>query len=557
MSAADGPASRGATAGAIGTPPPVAARDGAAPAEPGEERLPRGGTWRSPARWWWTGGYAVTAVILFFCYLRESGTQPVTSDPASNALQAWDMLHGNWLLHGWTLTDVSFYTTELPEYILVEAVRGLGPGVVHISAALTYTLLVVLAGLVAKGRATGREGIVRVLIASGIMIAPQLGQGAFILLLAPDHTGTSVPLLVTWLVLDRAPRRWYTPVVIGVLLTWAQIGDRLVLVLGVAPLVLVCAVRACQGLVRRREPVGSSWWELSLGAAALVSVALASLVVKVLTALGGYRLQPLKDQLTNPGSLLPHVSRTVDGVLALFGAYFVHLSGAQAALAVLHFAGLCMAAVALWLGIRRFFRSRDLIVDVLTVAVVLNLLLYVVSTLPVTDWSTRQIAGVLPAGAVLAGRLLAGPVIRVRLLPVLAVVGAGYLSALGYASTQPQIPAVGQNLAGWLAGHHLTYGLTGYGWGNTTTLASGGKVSLRSATWQPDRVSPGPEEYDVTWYDPRLHYASFVVLPPVPNPTNPMSYSQVKAIFGPPQHTYHYKQYVIMTWSKNLLTDVR
>jgi hypothetical protein len=58
-------------------------------------------------------------VVLFVCYLRLSRTQPVVSDGASNALQAWDMLHGNWLLRGWTVSDVSFYTTELPEYVAV------------------------------------------------------------------------------------------------------------------------------------------------------------------------------------------------------------------------------------------------------------------------------------------------------------------------------------------------------------------------------------------------------------------------------------------------------
>ena len=52
------------------------------------------------------------------------------------------MLAGNWLLHGWTLSDVSFYTTELPEYVIVEALRPFGLGVIHVSAALTYTLLV-------------------------------------------------------------------------------------------------------------------------------------------------------------------------------------------------------------------------------------------------------------------------------------------------------------------------------------------------------------------------------------------------------------------------------
>src|ERR1700751_1962075 len=185
--------------------------------------------WLSRARLAWTGAYLGAGIVLFLCYLRVSGTQPISSDGGSNALEAWDMLHGNLVRHGWTLTDVSFYTTELPEYMRVELIRGLSPAVVHTAAAFTYTLLVLLAGLVAKGRATGREGVARVLIGSGLMLAPQLGNPVFVLLLVPDHVGTGVPLLLIFLVLDRAPRRWYVPPVIALMLAWATIGDRLVI----------------------------------------------------------------------------------------------------------------------------------------------------------------------------------------------------------------------------------------------------------------------------------------------------------------------------------------
>ena len=146
------------------------------------------------------------------------------------------MMHGNWLLTGWQLTDVSFYTTELPEYILVELLRGLGPADVHVSAAITYTLLVLLAGLLAKGSKTGREGLVRVLIASGIMIAPQVGPGAFLLLLSPDHTGTGVPLLLVFLVLDRAPRRPWVPPLVGLMLVWVEVGDEVAITIAAAPI---------------------------------------------------------------------------------------------------------------------------------------------------------------------------------------------------------------------------------------------------------------------------------------------------------------------------------
>ena len=190
----------------------------------------------------WTAGIIAAGVVLYLCYLHVSRTEGVLSDGASNALQAWDILHGNPLLRGWTVTDVSFYTTELPEYMLVEAVRGLHADVLHISAAITYTLVVLVGGLLARGRAKGREGLVRFAIAAGIMVAPQLGPGAFILVFQPDHIGTQVPLLATWLVLDRAPRSWYVPPVVGVMLAWAAVADRLVILIGVVPLAAVCAM---------------------------------------------------------------------------------------------------------------------------------------------------------------------------------------------------------------------------------------------------------------------------------------------------------------------------
>src|SRR5215472_10888659 len=145
--------------GSGGPPPPVPAA--------GPESLRR--------RVLMAAALVLVAAGLFLCYITVSGKVPVTSDGAGNALQAWSMLHGNWLLRGWWLSDVSFYPTELPQYALIETVHSLGPDVVHVAAGLTYTLLVLGAAWLAKGRATGRAAIARMLLAGGIMLAPQAG----------------------------------------------------------------------------------------------------------------------------------------------------------------------------------------------------------------------------------------------------------------------------------------------------------------------------------------------------------------------------------------------
>jgi len=152
----------------------------------------------------WAAGIAVIAVALFLCYLRLSRQVPAGSDGGSIALQAWDMLHGNVLLRHWTVSDVSFYPAELVQYALIEAVRGLGPEVVHIAGAMTYTLILLLAAWLAKGRAGGREGLIRALIAALIMLAPAPGAGPT-LLMSPDHFGSAVPVLLAWLTGRTAP----------------------------------------------------------------------------------------------------------------------------------------------------------------------------------------------------------------------------------------------------------------------------------------------------------------------------------------------------------------
>ena len=66
--------------------------------------------------------YALAGIILFCAYLRLSSTYAENSDMANVLLMGWDLLHGNPLLHGWRMSDVSFYPTELVQYALLESV---------------------------------------------------------------------------------------------------------------------------------------------------------------------------------------------------------------------------------------------------------------------------------------------------------------------------------------------------------------------------------------------------------------------------------------------------
>jgi hypothetical protein len=511
------------------------------------------------------GLVALAAAILFFCYWRQSLAVPLSSDGSSNVLQAWAMLHGNLLLHNWWVSDVSFYTTELPQYMLIEALTGLGPWAVHAAAAMTYTLLVLLAAVLAQGRGRGGVGWARALLTAGLMLSPQLGA-ASILLLSPDHIGTAVPLLVIWLLIDRARPRWYVPVLVGLLFTVTMVGDSIILLTGIIPLVLVGAGRAAAGLIRRGKRDAARWYELSLaGAAALAGVA-GSFGPRVMAALGGYRQSPVGTGVDL--SQLRHGAWvTLQGFLELFGANVFDPSffGTRPALEVVfvavHLAGAILAVWALGIGLARVFRLGELIVPVFAVATVANVGAYMISVHAQDLLGAREMAAVLPLGAVLTGRLLGDRLAAWTLaasrwfVPSFAMLTAGYLAALGFGAAQAAVPAQSEPLATWLAAHGLTRGLGSYWQANSTTVASRGKVMVSAVV--PDvryHLVPYLWESDVASYDPARHHANFVVTDG-PGAWPGMQLA-AQLSFGRPARTYHVDGYTIQVWNTNVLAGL-
>ena len=354
---------------------------------------------------WVVCGTSLAAAVLMFCYLRIAGVTQVNSDGAGLVWQAWDMLHGNVLLHGWWATDVSFYTTELPEYLVVTTAAGFRPEVAHICAALTYTLLVLLAAFVARGRARGAEGLVRALIAAVVILAPQPTGPTLVLLGSPDHVGTGVPVLVLLLLLDwtqgrQARQRWYVAVAAGALLAWSIIGDPLIEVCGALPLFLACALRGGwiiwsrraadpgPGAARRRR-WSAARYELSLAAAAVASVPVAAAGNWLIRELGGFSVASPWYHLQSLHEIARGLPIAAESVLALFGADYQGVSGAgNVAFALVHLIGVAIVlaafAVAVWgllrpfaaLALPRRFGSPaapgDLIADILVLAMAAN-----------------------------------------------------------------------------------------------------------------------------------------------------------------------------------------
>jgi len=446
----------------------------------------------------------------------------------------------------------------VPQYILVESLRGLNQDVVHVAAAMTYTLAVLLAALLAKGTSAGRQAVVRVLIAVGIMLAPQLTSGVNILLSSPDHIGTAVPVMAAWLILDHARPRWYIPVIAGAFLGWAVVADTLVVLIGVLPLAGVCAIRVFQAAAVKRKPLASQWYDMALAAAALLGAAAGMLALHVIHARGGFYMPAPSTHLAHGKTLVHNLGITAQGLLLLGGAGFLGLRlTASTFFTMLHVVGVVLAAWGTCLAAWRFLRDRDRVAQLLVVGVAINLSAYVLSTRAYVVTQTREIDVVLPFSAALAGRLLGGRLKSALLVPLLLVVMLGYLAGLAGEISQPPVAAQNQQLTSWLAARHLYTGLSGYWESNVVTLTSGGRVQIRPVNASGGRLVPGTLEGKAEWYDPHRNTANFVVL--FPGVAEYRGFTQEQAVlatFGKPARTYHVLAYTVLVWDKDLLREL-
>jgi hypothetical protein len=405
------------------------------------------------------------------------------------------------------------------------------------------------------------------LLTAALVFAPQLGVGVFVLLLSLGHIGTAVPLMLTWLVLDGvgplARLGRLTPIVVGLLLTWVLVADPLVLIVGIIPLVAVCVLRVIRGA--RREGLGAQWFEASVAIAALAAEGLAQLVNRLLQAWHAFVLHPVPYQLAPVHTWPKHAWVTAEGLLALFGAK-PQGPAPELAFALVHLVGVALVAWAMCRVARRFLSWPDLLSQVLLLAIVINVVAYIPSTLAdATDLNAREFAVVLPFGAVLAGRTLAASLSSASLssagrwLSPVRLAGlvllACYAAGLGYAAAQPSVPAANQRLVAFLTAHHLTNGIGGYWESSVVTVGSNGAITIRAVV--PGTLQPDLWESKASWYRPSAHQATFLVTDSASGFFNHWQpNSAALAAFGPPARTYHDGPYTVYVWDKNLLAQV-
>lgn len=496
-------------------------------------------------RWTAAVAWAVSGLALFGFFLRISLGTLMVSDGANNALQAWDLLHGNVLLHGWFLGDATFYAFELPLNAFTELLLGVGNLAFHAASALAYLIVTVGAMTLAVTGSRGSARAARCAVVVAVLAVPLLATpGVRLLLEEPDHIGTSAFLLAAFLLIDRAPGRRFAAPLLCLILCAGQLSDLTVRYVAVPAIVVVCGYRA---LAARKLRSGDA----ALAVAAVVSVPLESLVYAAIVHLGGFWMPGAPKARLSPAALWPaHAAVTWLNVRQLFGAIEapdIKLGAAAAALGLA-----CLLAAAFGLGrVAWTWRSASRAEQLLSVAIIANIGIYLVSVIP-SPANVHEIAAVLPCGAVLAARACV-PVRVTRLLvaPAIAATALAALLPLAAAATQPPLRPAQAPLVAWLEAHRLTYGVAGYWDASAVTMQSGDKVQVRTVNLGPILQVPSYES-DASWYDPSRHYATFVVA------SARLAYRPVvfERQFGRPAAAYPVAGWTVLIYRANLLRQI-
>ena len=369
------------------------------------------GTRPAARRWQAVAAWVAGGLVLFAFFLRISLSGRVNSDGANSALQAWDLVHGHLMLHGWVIGDATFYAFELPLNGVVQLLFGMGIPGAHIGSALTYLIVAACAVALAVTSSRGPARAVRGAVVVAVLAAPLLAlPTVWVLLEEPDHIGTSLFLLLSFLLIDRVPDRPFTAPLVCLILCAGELSDLTVRYVAVPAVVLVCGYRV---LAARKLRSGDT----ALVVAAVVSVPLELVLRAAMVHFGAFVMALPRTRLSSPRLWPHHASVTWLNVRVLFGSVArpdTKLGGAGAAFGLICLlAALFGLARVIWTW-RRASRAEQLLVA----AIVFNVGTYLVTVMP-SPSHYREVAAVLPCGAVLAARALVPA--RRRRLPSIGI----------------------------------------------------------------------------------------------------------------------------------------
>ena len=506
------------------------------------------------------GFWLVALVALAILTARVAIAYPVSSDDATGVLEAASVLRGNLLLTGWTVSNISFVTTDLPFYIVGVAIKGLNPSLLRDVPSVVYAVAVGTAvALAAIGRRSAGLATATVIV---LLALPAGGLAEFVTK-GYTRVGTSFGLFAGLIALEGPVTQRVSIGRLGLYslaMALTLLSDTFTMVIAVIAVLIVCML----GVARREtyEDLGLA----RVAVATVVAVILAQAASGMIGAIGGFKSAPLplREYLAAGEPVRMIVSNAWALLVNLPSLYRCDMpAGVEWSEWMVWlgcFFGPLLLTYALWWGcpLRRGRVRADFAGDVLWVSMALGLAAFMASANVKDRGTLRYMVPFVLSGAVLTGRVIAakarsaGPIAC-----ILGIVATAYAMTVAWDLRKPPAPDPAIALAAWLEDHGLKQGYGPY-WDASIVTASGrGRVAVRPVRGR-DLQSGQRVIEPFRWMSDRAWYldqpANFVVFKRDPAPKFGFFINEGLCVtcFGTPSAIHTVGPYVVMVWDHDL-----
>jgi len=517
------------------------------------------------------GAFAVLYLITWLLSVMSLHVFAGNSDGATVVLEGQSISSGNFLLHGWGLSNDSFWSIDAMFYALFVHFQGVTKAALHVVPAFIAALVVLLGLWFVRDEDRSR----RFYFAGGVLfliLALPNPDLSFFLLQGPWHVGTALYCLVAFAAL--AKDRWNVGYIVAVVaLVAGYLGDLAMVTFGMVPVIFAGLTEMVRMRSLRRG--------LPSIVAGLVAIVLAKVCRSILSHVGAFTLAngithaSSSRYMTNIGhsmtwmtGLLGVTKLAIGPSSALSGDTMSNGSGLSR---LGHIPLVCIVAIGVAFSLYVFVRgliigdhkakrsARSLRIDALLLSGIAGSIATFVYLCPNNNADyARYLTAAMIFGAILSARTLARALHSIhqpRLILSLALALILLTTVVGIATgdnlSKPRAHQPTAQVAAFLEQHHLTVGIGDYWSSSIVTVSSGDRVVVRPVITNPTRaIVRYGRQSDSKWYD-RVKFQFLVY--DVTHPWRRINATTAITTFGRPKIAYVVGNYRVIVWPKPLM----
>ncbi len=481
---------------------------------------------------------------------------PIDSDYSNLVLEANEIIRGNVFLSDWNLTGISFITTDLLFFEVGSVFGGISALTYYIAGGLMISALMLLGFLLCEPKKrTPPEGAAYFLLCSVPCAWALFGLRA--------HTGTVCwAFLTIWFISrERETHQNKNLILAGIFTVMGCLGDSLCLLIGILPIVLICAVDVISETKTQDARSNLRILE-TLACAVICSLVLDRLYFHIGGAnknqfLGAISFEPVENWWNKLALYLKCLFMVMDA--DFFGRQLVNIRTLGYSVNTLI---IFLGFQAMGRSILRFFTRRmeaDFISTALSLGILIVSLLFILTSAGVDVYSCRYIAYILCAFSVLIIRNLKGMGTRfglkqrwfLALVLLLSLISFLFRieSVAGFSKQEHKQ----ERLGAFLAERRLEEGYASFWNASSTTVLSENRVKVRAiiASQNQDGLKMYRWFCKNAWYTER---SNFVIA--AQNDMYGITPECVTGALGEPEETLTFEDLTVLVYDRDLSKDL-